>query len=219
MIAQVRTPEFKQNDTILFIGDSVTDCARRGQCAPLGEGYVKIFQELMTALHPELNLRVMNKGIGGNTVTDLRNRWHDDVMRHDFNWLSVKIGINDLHRNCRGGLPEFTVAKFQEDYDAILEQTVAKKGDAKLILIDPFYISTDFNDQSFRGIVLKLLPEYLDVVEQLSQKYKALHLKTHDMFQRLLQNHDPDEFCPEPVHPNRAGHLAMALHLYQLLSH
>ena len=35
--------------TALFIGDSITDCGRRGAEAPLGSGYVRFFTELATA--------------------------------------------------------------------------------------------------------------------------------------------------------------------------
>ncbi|MBU7004098.1 MAG: GDSL family lipase, partial [Theionarchaea archaeon] len=56
----------KDGETILLIGDSITDCGRRAQEAPLGNGYVRIFSENVTATYPELNIRYVNKGIGGN---------------------------------------------------------------------------------------------------------------------------------------------------------
>ncbi len=36
-------------ETMLFIGDSITDCGRRGAEAPLGSGYVSLFRDLATA--------------------------------------------------------------------------------------------------------------------------------------------------------------------------
>jgi len=33
--------------TFLFIGDSITDCGRRGVNKPLGDGYVKFFHDLL----------------------------------------------------------------------------------------------------------------------------------------------------------------------------
>ena len=58
-------------DTILFIGDSITDCGRRDTHVPLGDGYASIFYELVTARYPERNVRYINKGIGGDTIVDL----------------------------------------------------------------------------------------------------------------------------------------------------
>jgi len=204
----------RDGQTILFIGDSITDCGRRDVTPPLGDGYVSIFKEIVATRMPELNLGVINRGIGGNKVDDLKNRWHDDVMGDEFDWLSVKIGINDIHRQL--GEPEggFSVEQFAADYDAILAEG-AKKTD-RLILIDPFYLSTDRGNGP-RASVLGLLDEYLEVIEALVKKYSALHLRTQAMCQKKIETHRPDEFCPEPVHPYRVGHLAIALELYKLL--
>ncbi len=51
-------------DTILFIGDSITDCGRRDTHMPLGDGYVSIFSELVTGRYPERDIRNIKKGIG-----------------------------------------------------------------------------------------------------------------------------------------------------------
>lgn len=206
----------ESGQTILFIGDSITDCGRRAQAAPLGDGYVKMFTEIVANRMPDLELNVINKGIGGNKVDDLKARWHDDVLRHDFDWLSVKIGINDVHRQLGTPGGPYSVQQYAHDYEAILAQT-AKTKKARLVLIDPFYISTDTSALSYRTTVLALLEDYLAVIDALAAKYDALHLKTHAMFQRMLTTHTPDEFCPEPVHPYRAGHLSIALELYHLL--
>lgn len=88
---------FQNNNTVLFIGDSITDAGRRAQAAPLGEGYVKLAIDLVTARYPARKIQFINKGIGGNTVRDLSSRWHDDVIRHRPDWLSIMIDINDLH--------------------------------------------------------------------------------------------------------------------------
>jgi len=93
---------FKDGQTVVFIGDSITDCGRRGPDAPYGNGYVKLAVDLITAKYPERRITFLNEGIGGNTVEDLRNRWHDDVLRHRPDWVSVMVGINDLHRVLRG---------------------------------------------------------------------------------------------------------------------
>ena len=69
--------------TMLFIGDSITDCGRRGAEMPLGGGYVRLFTELATARFPDRNIAYINKGIGGNRITDLKERWRDDVLFTD----------------------------------------------------------------------------------------------------------------------------------------
>jgi len=122
----------------------------------------------------------------------------------------VKIGINDLHRWLRDGLDDpHRPELFARDYDRILRRTVTETN-ARLILVDPFYLSRDRDPQTLRGRLLRQLPRYRNVVAALARRYKARHVKLHDMFQSHLRRHGPDRFCPEPVHPNAAGHLYIA---------
>ncbi|MCG6198000.1 GDSL family lipase, partial [Anoxybacillus sp. LAT_38] len=53
---------------------------------------------LLQAVYPELGIRVVNKGISGNTVRDLKARWKEDVIAQKPDWVSIMIGINDVWR-------------------------------------------------------------------------------------------------------------------------
>ena len=55
----------EDGETVLFIGDSITDCDRRSTGAPLGSGYVGLFAEWTTARFPTRQIRYMNEGISG----------------------------------------------------------------------------------------------------------------------------------------------------------
>jgi lysophospholipase L1-like esterase len=210
--------KLRTGQTLLFIGDSITDCGRRGTDAPLGAGYVRIFADLLALREPAKRVTIVNKGIGGNTVEDLQARWHDDVLRLEPDWLSIKIGINDLHRTLFQGPNPVPPDQFREIYDEILSRTATILPGRRILLIDPFYISINRNGRSPRAAVLEMLPRYLAVVHEMSRRYGARLVRTHEMFQRLLKHHDPDLFCPEPVHPNPTGHLAIAEAVYEALS-
>jgi lysophospholipase L1-like esterase len=207
--------QLQDGQTYLFAGDSITDCARRDAAAPLGSGYVRLATELITARYPERRINYINAGIGGNTVQNLRDRWHDDVLIQRPDWVSVKIGINDLHRTLHN-TPETTPPDvYEKVYRGILQRT--KETGAKLILIDPFYISTDTCGDSNRRKVLDMLPDYLNVVEKLAIEFDALHVRTHQLFEQQLKYRPADYFCPEPVHPYASGHLVIALGLLEVL--
>jgi lysophospholipase L1-like esterase len=80
--------------TVVFAGDSVTDCGRRTDPEALGDGYVR---DLWNDLRPQ-RPRIVNVGISGNRAVDLRERWATDVLAHEPDLVSVLIGINDTWR-------------------------------------------------------------------------------------------------------------------------
>ena len=207
---------FQDGQTVVFVGDSITDCGRRAAEFPFGNGYVRQVIDLITARYPERDVRYFNEGIGGNTVLDLRNRWHDDVIRHQPDWLTIKIGVNDLHRTLRQTPEAVPVSEFEELYRSILTDA-KEQTNASIVLIDPFYISADPSGQSFRSKVLEALPGYIGVVGKMAEEFDLPRVRTHELFQQQLEHRPPDAFCPEPVHPNAHGHTVIAHGLLQVL--
>ena len=207
----------QDGETMLFIGDSITDCGRRDQHAPLGNGYVRLFSELATARFPERRVRYVNMGIGGNTVVALMERWQTDVLDQRPDRLSIKIGINDLSRHLRGDEGAVGPARFEEAYDWILGMTASELG-CPVVLITPFYLSTDRTGGSLASRALGMLPRYIAIVEAMSRKHGTRLLNVNDVFQEQLRYRDPSDFAPEPVHPHQAGHMVIANALMELLA-
>ena len=205
----------QEGQTIVFAGDSITDCGRLSDQKPLGSGYVMIASELIRARYPERNIKFHNAGISGNTVQNLRDRWEDDVLYFKPDWITIKIGINDLARTLYQ-TPEATPPDvFEIAYRDIL--TRSQNSGAKICLIDPFYLSLDTHEGSERKRILDFLPEYLDVVHKLAAEFETLHVPTHELFLRQLQNRPAEELCPEPVHPYASGHIVIAHGVLQAL--
>lgn len=207
----------KDGDLFIFQGDSITDCGRRGAAAPFGSGYASMLIEMVTANYPERNIRYINRGISGDKTVGLRDRWEDDVIRHQPNWLSILIGINDLHTYLLNSQPCVSVDVYRQAYDDILRMT-REKTDANIVLLDPFYISIAESGQSFRAKVLETIPEYIAVVHEMAAKYDTLHVPMHEIYQEQVKYRDAEAFCPEPVHPNHAGHIVMANALFETLT-
>lgn len=205
----------QDGQTVVFIGDSITDCGRRGERAPYGDGYVKAAIDLLAARYPERRIAFHNKGIGGNTIEDLRGRWQDDVLALKPDWVSVKIGINDLHRTLNDPtlLPP---ARFETLYRQCLALTREKTG-ANLLLISPFYLSADTDPETPRGRVLARLPGYIDAVERLAEEFGARYVPLQTVFEEQLRHRSVDSLCPEPVHPYLSGHLVIAHAVLQAL--
>jgi len=172
--------------------------------------------ELITARYPERDLTYVNAGIGGNTVMNLRARWDEEMLAHNPDWLTVLIGINDLHRTMNNTPEAVPVEQFETVYREILNEA-KERCNPKLVLLDPFYLlrPEDANEQQRQ--VLDLLPGYLDVVKKMTTEFGARRINTHDLFQKHLRYRPANAFCAEPVHPNPAGHHIIALALLEEL--
>ncbi|HUS81402.1 MAG TPA: SGNH/GDSL hydrolase family protein [Armatimonadota bacterium] len=207
----------QDGQTYLFQGDSITDAGRRAAAAPFGTGYAKLFIDLVTAHYPERDITWINKGIGGNRVTDLFDRWTDDTIRFQPDWVSILIGINDLHSVLRGAQPNVPVELYRERYDAILSR-LEDETDAGVLLIDPFYMSADTAGDGFRRLVLDTIPSYIEVVHEMAESHGCRHIPMHEIFAEHLKYREPDFYCPEPVHPGPAGHLLIATKMLEALT-
>ena len=215
----MRKTKLRSGETILFIGDSITDCGRRDDRGkPLGLGYVQMVSDLVTIREPEKEIRFINTGIGGNTVEDLRSRWWDDVLSFKPDWLPIKIGINDCNRHlCSDKETLQSPRAFERIYDQIIAETRRRLPRCRILLIDPFFMSRDDVADSYRAKVVRTLPKYIATVHRMSAKYKTLLVRTHELFQKQLKHHTLAAFGLEPVHPNSAGHLLIAEAVYEAL--
>jgi lysophospholipase L1-like esterase len=208
--------KIQHNQKIVLIGDSITDCGRRDSAAPYGDGYVSILRDIAIAGWPERDITWVNKGIGGDTVVNLRARWQQDVIDEKPDWLTIKIGINDL--GCYlSGVPEAVAPPvFREVYEEILTRATTEIT-PHIVLITPFYMSTDRSGTTAESRMLDLLPEYLTVVEQMATQFGLPIVHLQPVFERQLAHRPASAFCAEPVHPNRTGHTIIALELLKAL--
>lgn len=217
MTAELPRTVLESSQRVLFIGDSITDCGRRTDPDGLGAGYVRLFADLLAIRDPQKRVTLLNRGISGDRVTGLRQRWQPDAIALQPDWLFVLIGINDLHTYLNDDDQAVSPQLYREAYLDILQQTQQKLPDTRLVLLDPFYICRPDQANAWQASVLQLLPEYLKIVGELRESYAASHISLHDRFQDLLLYNPAGRFCPEPVHPNPTGHLVIAELVYDAL--
>lgn len=197
---------FAPGQRVVFIGDSITDAGRRTEAsAPYGTGYVSLVRAFLLARYPGHSLEIFNHGIGGNTVRDLAARWERDVVEAKPDWLSVKIGINDVWRQVAGRWSEAVLLdEYAETYERLLRRTSAAT-DARLILMEPYVIESDHADQ-FRS----LIDQYLPVVHKLAEQFGAILIRTQAAFDEALAQQPASFWANDRVHPNLPGHAVIA---------
>ncbi len=193
-------------EKVLFTGDSITAAGRQGEFAPYGRGYASKVIELVTARYPDRRIAWVNTGIGGHAVRQLWPRWEADAVAHQPDWLSVMVGINDVHRFLNSEPQnKIDVAEYEDTYRKTLT-AAHEKTSARLVLMESFYLSTDP-----QHISMRTLAQYLDVVHRLAEEFDALLVPVHQDFQKALAVRPPEAWSEDNVHPFPVGHALIAL--------
>ena len=195
--------------TILFTGDSITDCGRErplGEGQGLGDGYVAQVNALLEACYPQRRIRVLNTGVGGNRVTDLEARWQADVLTYQPDWLSIMIGINDVWRQFdRANHPDqVDIGRYEATYRRLLAQTRPQLSGG-LILMTPFFIEANRADP-----MRAMMDEYSGVVANLANEFDAIFVDVQGAYDHYLTHRPTQSLCGDRVHPNQSGHMLMA---------
>jgi lysophospholipase L1-like esterase len=196
--------QLTEDQTILFTGDSITDCDHFDPaCAPFGNGYVHFTANFLLAKYPHLNLNIINTGINGNTTRDLHNRCQRDVVGRQPDILSVLIGINDIWR--RYDSPnDPALAVYPDEYEYNYRQilSLAKQNhDPQIILMEPFLFCTDTNNTMFKG-----LPVYIDIVHKLAAEFEATLVPLQSRFDAIASQVPPERWADDMVHPFTWAH-------------
>jgi lysophospholipase L1-like esterase len=182
--------------TIVFAGDSVTDCDRRTDPAGLGDGYVKFLYDAFGAHRP----RIVNAGISGHRAVDLAARWRTDVLAFEPDLVSVLIGINDTWRRYDEDDPTST-----EDFEASYRELLAPVT-AKLVLVEPFLLAVKEEQHAWR----EDLDPKIEVVRRLATEYDALLVPADVEFNRQALIVGATTLADDGVHPTAAGHQLLA---------
>lgn len=203
--------KLEQNAKLVMIGDSITDCGRaqpvgEGLFEALGRGYVSLVDALLGSACPELGVRVVNMGVGGNTVRDLDRRWQSDVLDLSPDWVSVMIGTNDVWRQFDS--PRQTETHVgPEEYAQTLEKLVVRTLPSvkNIVLMTPFYLEPNRADP-----MRARMDEYGGIVKSLAAQHGTLCVDTQAAFDDVLQSYYPATLSWDRVHPSLTGHMVIA---------
>ena len=194
----------RKHDLVLFQGDSITDCGRRGSADGLGGGYVAMVQGLVAARHPELDLRILNRGIGGDRTAELLARWQADCRDLKPDVLSIMIGVNDVWRKAGEWMGQTYIAlpQFRENLTRLVELAA---GVRQLVLVSPTTIERD-ND----GELNRLLADYDAFVQELARTRGAVYVPARAALLRARAEIRDVEWTGDGCHPTAAGHALIA---------
>ena len=189
--------ELKPDDRIVFIGDSITDAGRLERAyRPYGYGYVHFAANWLLAKYPDYNIDIVNTGISGNTIRDLKSRWDKDCLSYNPNIVSVLIGINDVWRQYTNRLNEAVfLDEFELTYKELLSQ-LKEKTDCQLVLMEPFMFCNDTDNAMFVA-----LQGFIKVVHEMANQFDAVVVALQDSINKRIKDVEPEKFSDDMVHP------------------
>ena len=161
---------------------------------------------MIACSYPGHNIRIINKGISGNTTRDLKARWQTDALDLQPDWVSVLIGINDVWRQFDSPkMPEAFV--LPDEYRENMREMVAATRDKVLgmVLMTPFIV-----ENNTRDAMRARIDEYNEIVHNVADEFDCLFADSQTEFVRLLQYQTTQSLASDREHPGMPGHLALA---------
>ncbi|WP_342647684.1 SGNH/GDSL hydrolase family protein [Mucilaginibacter sp. CSA2-8R] len=200
------------NDTILFQGDSITDAGRNktnttpNSIPMLGNGYAFLASGNLLMHHATKNLKIYNRGISGNKVYQLAERWDADCLQIKPNVLSIMIGVNDFWHTLTNGYAG-TIETYRTDYRKLLDRTKQALPDVKLIIGEPFAVNgiKSVTDQWFPKF-----NEYRQAAREIADSYNAVWIPYQSVFDEAQKTAPGSYWTADGVHPTLAGANLMA---------
>jgi len=202
---------FKPHSVILFQGDSITDANRtRSRIGPnspdgLGFGYVRKIADSLIENYPDHYIQLYNRGVSGDRIQDMKNRWEADSLRLLPDILSILIGVNDTWNQVMLGMgsdPE----QYQAMFHKILTETRQSLPYTRLVLCEPFLLLTGEVTRDWSADITRRQ----DYVQDLADEFNAVFVPFQSALNQATQQVSPDHLLEDGVHPTDRGHQVLA---------
>lgn len=184
---------------ILFQGDSITDAGRyRDDYHDLGSGYPKYASEIIKNRHPGTEFEFINLGISGDRSENLKDRWINDCININPDFVSIMIGVNDTWHHSKDKSWE-TDQFFEDNYRYCLD-LIKQKTHAKIMILEQYLLPSESKD-FFR----EDLDPKIQITRKLAREYSDVFVPTDGLFASHCIKESPLSWSPDAVHPNEAG--------------
>jgi len=203
---------FGNGNTILFQGDSITDAGREKEkelannARSFGQGYAFLAASALLNALPEKNLAIYNRGISGNKVYQLAERWQKDCLDLKPDVLSILIGVNDYWHK-RNGKYDGTVEIYENDYRKLIQSTKEKLPNIKLVVCEPFYV---LNTSAVDDTWAAPMKEYQEAAKKIAIEFNTLWVPFQQVFNEAVKHAPATYWTGDGVHPGMPGAQLMA---------
>ena len=194
--------------TILFQGDSITDCYRtKENDLHNGTGYAtRVSAQLSYDFPGEYNL--LNRGISGNRITDLYSRIKIDIINLKPDYISILIGVNDVwHEVARQN--GVAADKFEKIYNMLIEEIKEELPDVKIMILEPFVLKGSATEEEWEFFKTETAKR-AQAAKRVAEKHNLVFVPLQEKFDEMAAKQPEPYWTWEGVHPSAAGHELIA---------
>jgi lysophospholipase L1-like esterase len=205
--ANFKTGGKEDHLNFLFQGDSITDGNRGRDKDPnhiMGHGYAFSISSRVGASFPEKANTFYNRGISGNGVVDLLNRWQTDTLDLKPAVLSILVGINDTDSVVKQQ-HIVTPEKYEEVYRLLLTQTRAQLPGCLLVLCEPFILPVGRVKENWK-VWNDDMQQRQAVVSHLAKEFDTVFVPLQKIFTDATKQAAVDYWIWDGIHPTYSGH-------------
>ena len=196
--------QLKNNDTIIFAGDSTTAAEKLATEDNLGKGYVKLVNDALRAFCSIYEFKVINAGIDGNTSRDLLARWEKDIVANKSNILFFMIGINDVWRHFDYHRPSSEFIS-EEEYKSNMQKIcLAAKCAREYRIMTPFYMERSKDEMR------TWVEKYASIAVAVAQEYSIPIIDLQSEFDIYMRGKPGQSISWDRVHPGSVGAMIIA---------
>jgi len=202
----------EQGLVFLFQGDSITDGNRGRNADPnhiMGHGYTFAIASRVGADFPAAGYSFYNRGISGNRIPDLQNRWQTDTLDIRPDVLSILIGINDTAASVDNKPGAQNIDDFETGYRKLLEDAKLIKPNTIFVLGLPFVYPVGKkkeNWEQWKGGVL----QRAEKVKKLAAAFNAVLVDYPAVFDKAITKAPLEYWIWDGIHPTVPAHELMA---------
>lgn len=216
--------------TILFQGDSITDCSRYrkatdskqetialwGSGRPfkkitaMGDGYPKLVKEALTSKAPDA-YKFYNRGVSGDRIPDIYSRIVKDIIKLKPDYMSLLVGVNDVWRDFDSEGTGTGAARFEKVYNILIEELKEELPELKIIIMGPFLLHGSAGDnrpdepdrfERFSAGVAEMAA----IAKKLADKHGLKFVDLQAMFDQAVKTTPANVLTGDGVHPTLKGH-------------
>lgn len=206
--------------TILFQGDSITDCGRLrknhtnvfmkalikfSKRTPLGSGYPSLVAKEMGN-----DFDFVNRGVSGDRVPDVYARIVRDIIKIKPDYMSILVGVNDIWHGFDFD-NETGTKRLEKVYNIIIEELKEELPETKIMIMEPFILEGSAtknreNEPDRYERFKKGITEVAEITRSLAEKHNLIFIPLQNVLDEAAKELSPEMILSDGVHPTERGH-------------